>query len=417
VNREPETLSVVVAGHKDHGKSTLLGRLLLDSGQVPRSCRTEVSDACVREGREFQPAFLIDRLLDERRGGLTLCAGRATLRRGHRLYELIDPPGHHELVREMVMGATTADAAIMVVDVGEGVAEQTRRHAAYLHAIGLNQLIVVVNKMDLVDFRVGPFRQLVSSLTSLLQQVELVPLHTIPASTLAGENIVQSASLAGWYSGPTVCQALEELHRIPASSHPLRFPVQDVYRVKGKEMLVGRVESGTMRPGDEVVLLPGGLRRIIHSLHRYEKELDVAGAGESIGLRLQRGGSCSRGTVICAYDTQPVVTQRFRAQLLWTNERPVQVGSALTLRCTTQEAKCCIDSIESILDTDSLASEERRDGTLCEYEIGMVTIRCERPLAIEAYLPSVALGRFVLERDGRVVAGGLVSQEAVGEFP
>ena len=412
---EKETLSVVVAGHKDHGKSTLIGRLLLDAGRVADSHRTEVMEACRREGREFQPAFLTDRLLDERHDGLTLCAGRASFGRGDRRYEFVDSPGHRALAREALMGATIADVAILVVDVSEGIAEQTRRHVTYFSLVGIHQLIVVINKMDVVCYCAVDYHRQVASLTPMIEQAGFGEVHFVPASALKGKNVVETTSELGWYEGPTVVQSLETARLPLRGSNGLRFPIQDMYVIDGEDMLVGRVEAGRARVGDEVVLLPEGRRSVIRSLHCFGRTMGSAGAGESIGIRLAGDATGTRGTVLCGSDDLPVVRSRFRARLLWTSDQALRAGERLLLRCTTQETECTIDSIEAVWDTASPGRVDLEEATLSEHRFGIAMIHCQRAVVIESYGPSMVLGRFTLEREGRVAAGGLVVEVSAGE--
>ena len=410
---EQETLNFVIVGHVDHGKSTLIGRLLYDTGSLPQE-KVEEMERISRElgrGREF--AFLMDHLEEERSGGLTIDTAQTFFRREGREYVIIDAPGHKEFIKNMVTGAAQADAALLIVDVAEGVREQTRRHAYLLQLLGLTQVAVVVNKMDLVGYGEAQFRELATRMGEILAAVGLTPMHIIPISAREGENVAARSQRMPWYAGPTVLETLASFGTQPAASDkPLRLPIQDVYEVGGKRILVGRVEAGTVRVGDRVAFLPGGSESTVTSIEKFlAPGVQAAGVGESVGITIADALPVERGDVACAREARARVTAEVQAKVFWLAEVPLGAGERLALRLATQEVAAHVAELAARVDAATL--EAVGDGAssvgLANGEVAEVTIRTERPIACELFRDVAELGRFVFARDGDIVAGGIIT--------
>ncbi len=404
-----DQLKFVIVGHVDHGKSTLIGRLLFDTGSLPEEKIEEVRRTCEALGREMEFGFVMDHLEEERAQGITIDTAQVFFTTGVRRYVIIDAPGHKEFIKNMITGASQAEAALLVVDAGEGVKEQTRRHAYLLGMLGLRQVTAVINKMDLVDHSERRFEEVRRDLMTFLGPLGIFPNHAIPISARQGDNVAVRSDKMPWYGGPTILEALDSLApRESALKQPLRFPIQDVYKVKDKRILVGRVEAGVLCQGDEVVFLPQGSSSKVRSIEELWKEVTSAGAGESIGITLADPLFVERGAVACPGGNRPAVTSTIRANVFWMSKRPYKAGEDLLLRIATQDVAASV-AIEQKIDSATLDPiAENRDAVM-ETEVAEVLIRTKRPVVVENFNDIQELGRFVLVRDMDVVAGGIIT--------
>jgi len=456
-------LRIVVVGHVDHGKSTLIGRLLHDSGALPDGRLEEIRSGS--SGGDLEWAFLMDHFHEEREQERTIDSSQAFFTTPKRVYRIIDAPGHREFLKNMVTGAAQADAAILVVDVEAGVLEQTRRHVAMLAMLGPRRVIAAINKMDRVEGRRESFEAVSAATLALLQQTGIAAHGVIPISARHGWNLASRAAPLEWHDGPTLFDALDSLAPPePLSGQPLRFPVQDVYERNGRKILVGRIESGRLAQGQTVVRLPSGQTARIASVEKFMENPTSAEAGESIGLTLDQkpesqAGSlfrishqsiieatrCSRrsdeadafppatcpphhcggysdgekcwlfhqvrrGIVLCDPGSPAPVARRFEANLLWLANRGWAQGDGLVLRCTTQESSCRIEAIRQRINSSTLEVVETDAKRLEATEVGHGVIALEQPIAVEEFAGGKPLGRFVLMKDHELCAGGTVTR-------
>jgi len=401
-------LRIVVVGHVDHGKSTLIGRLLHDAGALPDSRLDELRADSPADGLEW--AFLLDHLREEREQERTIDSTQAFFATPRRVYRIIDAPGHREFLKNMVTGAAQADAAILVVDVEAGVLEQTRRHVALLAMLDRRHIIVAINKMDRVEGRRDAFEAVARDTLSLLAQTALTAHAVIPISARHGWNLAACAAPLEWHDGPTLFEALDSLPQPePLSNRPLRLPVQDVYMLNGRNVIVGRIESGQLAQGQEVVSLPSGQSVRIASIERFLESRTAAEAGESIGLTLDGPVAVHRGDVLCDPDSPPPIARRFEANLLWLADDGWRQSDALLLRCATQAAECRIESVRRRTNSSTLEVIETDAKRLEATEVGHVVLSLERPIAVEELASGSSLGRFVLLKNREVCAGGTVT--------
>ena len=406
-----EHLKFVIVGHVDHGKSTLIGRLLYDTDSLPDEKVEEIRRTCEELGRDMEFGFVMDHLEEERLQGITIDTAQTFFKTGRRHYVIIDAPGHKEFVKNMITGASQAEAAIVIVDAFEGVKEQTKRHAYLLSMLGLNQVIVVINKMDRVDHEAARFDKVKAEIGGFLSSLGVLPKHTIPISALNGDNVAFSSEHMRWYEGPTVLDALDSFSpRESGANRPLRFPVQDVYRVKDKRILVGRVEAGKIRQGDELVFLPQGSKASVESIEVLWKTPTEAEAGESIGITLKEPLFVERGAVGCMVGHTPVVTSSIRANIFWMSKRPFTASDELLLKLSTQHAPVKI-TIERKIDSSTLEPIAGPGDTILETEVAEVVLNARQPFVVENFQFIQELGRFVLTRGMDVVAGGVVTSE------
>ncbi|MEW5806091.1 MAG: GTP-binding protein [Acidobacteriota bacterium] len=404
-----EHLKFVIVGHVDHGKSTLIGRLFYDTGCLPKEKIEEVRKICEELGRDMEFGFVMDHLEEERSQGITIDTAQTFFKTPKRRYVIIDAPGHKEFIKNMITGASQAEAAILIVDANEGVREQTKRHAYILSMLGLEQVIVVINKMDLVGYAEGRFNEVKKDLLVFLSSIGISPTYIIPISARDGDNVALKSGRMSWYQGPTVLEALDTFKvKEAAVEKPLRFPIQDVYKVRDKRILVGRIEAGKIRKGDEIVFLPQETKTKVNSIEMLWKDRTEAEAGESIGITLCDQLFIERGAVSCSMDNRPVITNRIRANVFWMSKRPFIVGENLHFRVATQEVPITIE-VEKKIDSSTLETISDNPDSVMETEVAQMLISSKDPIVVENFNNIQELGRFVLVRDLDVVAGGIIT--------
>jgi bifunctional enzyme CysN/CysC len=411
VSSDAAHLKIVFVGHVDHGKSTLIGRILYDTGSLPEGKIEEIKKACAAEGMEFEFAFLLDALLEEQKQNVTIDTTEIPFRTARRRYAIIDAPGHKEFLKNMITGASRADAAILVIGADEGVREQSRRHAYLLGMLGIKNLIVVVNKMDLADYSEKRFREIEQEYRKFLKGLGLDARTFIPASAKEGENVAGASMKMKWYCAANVLEALDllEPQQQPDADLPLRFCVQDVYRFDGRRIIAGRIETGSLRVGDQLVFSPANKSSIVATIERWNAPAHgPAAAGDSIGITLTEQIFVERGYVASHQDETPIETNRFHADLFWIVREPLRVGHFYDLRLATQQVKCQIASIEQVMDSSTLETTSGGREHLERNEIGRLTIETRGPLVIDNHDRIPNLGRFVIIDDGQICGGGTI---------
>jgi bifunctional enzyme CysN/CysC len=402
-------LKIVFAGHVDHGKSSLIGRILHDTDSLPDGKMDMVKKACAAEGMEFEFAFLLDALLEEQKQNVTIDTTEIAFRTSRRNYVIIDAPGHKEFLKNMITGASRADAAVLVIAANEGVREQSRRHAYLLRLLGIKQLIVVVNKMDLAEFLQKRFAEIESEYRKFLIDLSLEARAFVPTSAKIGENLARASEKMKWYRGPTVLEALDLFEPRKADLDlPLRFCVQDVYRFDQRRIVAGRIETGTLRVGDELVFSPANKSSVVATIERWNAPDGAAMSGDSIGITLSEQIFVERGGVASHQTDTPIETNRFRADLFWIVREPLRVGRLYNLRLATQEVKCQIVSIEEVTDSSTLEAKIDKREQLERNEVGRLTIQTRRPLVIDNHERIPNLGRFVIVEEGEIRGGGTI---------
>jgi bifunctional enzyme CysN/CysC len=403
-------LKIVFVGHVDHGKSTLIGRILHDTDSLPDGKMDMVEKACAAEGMEFEFAFLLDALLEEQKQNVTIDTTEIAFRTSRRNYVIIDAPGHKEFLKNMITGASRADAAVLVIAANEGVREQSRRHAYLLRLLGIKQLIVVVNKMDLAEFSEKRFAEIESEYSKFLIDLSLEARAFVPTSAKTSENVAWASEKMKWYRGPTVLEALDLFEPRKADLDlPLRFCVQDVYRFDQRRIVAGRIETGTLRVGDELVFSPANKSSVVATIERWNASTDGAAmSGDSIGITLSEQIFVERGYVASHQTDTPIETNRFRADLFWIVREPLRVGRLYNLRLVTQEVKCQVVSIEEVMDSSTLEAKIDKREQLERNEVGRLTIQTRGPLVIDNHERIPNLGRFVIVEEGEIRGGGTI---------
>jgi sulfate adenylyltransferase subunit 1 (EFTu-like GTPase family) len=451
-----DLLRFTTAGSVDDGKSTLIGRLLYDSKQVFEDQLAQVAQASERRGGEgtFDLSLLTDGLRAEREQGITIDVAYRYFATARRRFIIADCPGHRQYTRNMVTGASTADVSVVLIDARRGVLEQSKRHAFLSALLGIPQMVVAINKMDLVDYSQARYEELVEEFEEFARKLRggknprKIETSYIPMSALAGDNVVVRSANMDWYDGPVLLELLEQVE--VAYDHPddrpARFPVQWVIRpgagitangggaqdhaggsADGAEAAAavfaasdyrgyaGQLASGALRRGDEVAVLPGGGRTRIAAIDTYDGELEEAMAPMSLTLRLEDELDISRGELICHPDEAPVVARELEADVCWMTDEPLRPGARYVIKQTSHSAIAIVDAIEDLLDVHTL-ERVPAPSELALNDIGRVHLRTSAPLVFDPYASNRRTGSFILideARNGTVGAGMIIAASSV----
>ncbi len=411
---ETELLRFTTAGSVDDGKSTLIGRLLFDS----KSIFEDQLDAIQKFSGNMDQgpvnlALLTDGLRAEREQGITIDVAYRYFATPKRKFIIADTPGHEQYTRNMVTGASTADLAVILIDARKGVLTQSRRHAYISSLLGIPNLVIAINKMDLVDYHETRFRQIVDEFNAFAEHLDVSNITFIPISALIGDNIVNQSDHMSWYDGPTLLSHLEQVNvRNRRNLDNFRFPVQYVIRPdQDFRGYAGRIVSGTVSRGDDVIILPANEHAKISAIMTPDREVESAVASESIILQLDQERDISRGDMIVRADDVPASTSRFEATVCWMYKQPLQPGKVYELMHTTRSTRVVIDTITHRFDVDSLQQVPADELGL--NEIGRVVLETAQLLFIDSYDVNNATGSFILiDPDTNVTAGAGLIQKA-----
>ena len=407
-----QALKIVIVGHVDHGKSTLIGRLFHDTDSLPDGRMEAIEKMCERRGMPFEWAFLMDSIQAERDQGITIDTTQIRFATDKRPYVIIDAPGHIEFLKNMITGAASSEAALLLIDAKEGVQEQSRRHGYLLSLLGIPQVAVLVNKMDLVDYDAGRFGEVAETYRAYLAEIGVEAVGFVPISAREGDNIASHSRNMPWYQGPTVLGMLDGFQpRPPLADRPLRMLVQDVYKFDQRRIVAGRVEAGRLAVGDEVVFSPSNKTARIRSIEAFAtpETPSSAEAGESVGVTLETQIFVERGEVMSHLEHAPMETNVFKGRLFWLGDQPLTVGSQYGLKLGTLECPITVEAIDRVVDTEALDRDDKE--RIERNAVGEVVLRTRRMLALDEHHVSAATGRFVLVHDYVPVAGGQISME------
>ncbi len=407
-----QPLKIVIVGHVDHGKSTLVGRLFHDTGSLPEGKLEAIKEMCERRGMPFEWAFLMDALKAEKDQGVTIDTAQIWFRTDKRKYVLIDAPGHKEFLKNMVTGAASADAALLVIDAAEGVREQSRRHGYLLHLMGVKQVAVVINKMDLVEYSQARFAEVEGEIQKYLADIGVTPTYVIPVSARNGEQVAEKSRVMTWYDGPTISEALDRFEPpVAPTDLPLRFPVQDVYKFDDRRIIAGRIESGRLNVGDTLLFSPSNKAARVASIEAWNVPAPILAAvpGQSIGITLDEQLFVERGEVASALENPPIETNVFRARIFWLGRKPLTVGAQYLLKLATGRHTVEVQQIEKVIDTTDLSSNAADQ--VERNAVAEVVLRSRSMLALDEFGHNPRTGRFVLIEDFDAVGGGIVNME------
>ena len=410
---EPERVNVVVVGHVDHGKSTFVGRLLHDTGSLPDGKIEQVKKAAEAEGMPFEYAFLLDALLEEQEQNITIDTTRIYFHTKKRDYAIIDAPGHREFLKNMITGASSAAAAFLLIDASEGVQDQTRRHAFLLSLLGIRQIVVLINKMDLASYSEERYKNIVAEYTVFLKSLGITPNNFIPIAARHGVNVVAHAPETPWYKGPTVAEALDNFVTFESpDTQPLRLPLQDIYRYDDRRLYAGRIDAGKVKLGEQLVFNPGNKLATIASFETWNsKDKTEASIGESVTLMFNERLFVERGNILSSAANPPLVGQNFRARVFWLGKNPLKQQTTYKLRLTTQETACVIPSISRVIDSstlDAVVSPAGQSLQVNRFEVADLVVRTQKPIAFDSHEDCTITGRFVIMEDSHIVGGGII---------
>jgi small GTP-binding protein len=408
MGEEEHALPIVIVGHVDHGKSTLIGRLLYDTGCLPSDKFSEIQSSSETLGRNLEFAFVMDCFEEERSRGITIDTTQTFFKTPKRRYVIIDAPGHKEFLKNMITGSSQAEAALLIIDAFEGVRDQTRRHAYILGMLGFKQVCVLLNKIDLVEYAQDKFIKLKAVVTDFLNQLNIHPTFILPISAIQGDNVAHPSEKLSWFDGPTVLQVLDTFEALKVEEKPLRLPIQDIYTIDGKKILVGRIEAGHLRKGERVYLLPEKKKVEVKVIEKFlEEDVPLAHFEESVGICLKGRHRIKRGQILTG-DLSSTISDRIRANIFWMDARAHQKGETLLFRCVTQEIPCQIEKIYKKFDPASMELIEEEASSISGAEVADVLIHLKGQAVVDPFNDIPEMGRFVLEKDGRPVAGGII---------
>ncbi len=412
---EKPHMNLAVIGHIDHGKSTLVGRLLYETGTIPAHVIEKYKVEAEEKGKgSFAFAWVMDSLKEERERGITIDIAHKRFDTDKYYYTIVDCPGHRDFVKNMITGASQADAAILTVDAKDGVMEQTKEHVFLATTLGINQLIIAVNKMDSVDYSEERFNEVKEDVSTLLKMVGYKPdgINFIPTSALFGANISESSKDTPWYKGPTILEGLDQFTAPEKPTGlPLRIPVQDAYTISGIGTVpVGRVETGTMKPGDKVTFMPSGVSGEVKSIEMHHEEIPEAVPGDNIGFNVRGVGKkdVRRGDVTGPASDPPTVADEFTAQIVvLQHPSAITAGYTPVFHCHTAQTACTFLSIDKKLDPRTGQVSEENPTFIKAGDAAIVTIKPTRPMVIEPYKDIPQLGRFAIRDMGTTIAAGM----------
>ncbi len=408
--------NLAIIGHVDHGKSTLVGRLLYETGSVPEHVIEQHKEEAEEKGKGgFEFAYVMDNLAEERERGVTIDIAHQEFETDEYYFTIVDCPGHRDFVKNMITGASQADNALLVVAADDGVAPQTQEHVFLARTLGINELIVGINKMDIVDYDEAKFKEVVNEVEQLLKQVQFNADSAtfIPISAFEGDNIAEISDNTPWYSGPTVLDSLNDLDEPePPTEAPLRLPIQDVYTISGIGTVpVGRVETGMMYPGDNVSFQPSDIGGEVKSIEMHHEEVDEAGPGDNVGFNVRGVGKddIRRGDVCGPADDPPSVAETFQAQIVvMQHPSVITAGYTPVFHAHTAQVACTIESIDKKMDPSSGQVEEENPDFIQSGDAAVVTVRPQKPLSIEPSSEIPELGSFAIRDMGQTIAAGKV---------
>ena len=412
---EKPHMNLAVIGHIDHGKSTLVGRLLYETGTVPAHVIEKYKAEAEEKGKgSFAFAWVMDSLKEERERGITIDIAHKRFDTKKYYYTIVDCPGHRDFVKNMITGASQADAAILTVDAKDGVMDQTKEHVFLSRTLGINQVIIAINKMDSVAYSEDRFNEVKEDVSALVKIVGYKPddINFIPTSALFGANIAESSSDTAWYKGPTILEALD-LFVAPEkpTTLPLRIPIQDAYTISGIGTVpVGRVETGVMKPGDKVTFMPSGATGEVKSIEMHHEEIPEATPGDNIGFNVRGVGKkdVRRGDVLGPASAPPTVASEFTAQIVvLQHPSAISAGYTPVFHCHTAQTACTFLSLDKKLDPRSGEVLEENPSFIKAGDAAIVTIMPTRPMVIEEVNKIPQLGRFAIRDMGTTIAAGM----------
>lgn len=415
-----EQMNIVIVGHVDHGKSTLLGRLFADTGSLPKGKLESIKAYCEKNSKTFEYAYLLDALKDEQAQGITIDSARSFFKTKKRDYIIIDAPGHIEFLKNMISGAARAEAAVLVIDANEGVQENSKRHGYMLMMLGIKQVIVAINKMDLVKYDSTVYEKVKAEYSDFLKNIGITPRYFIPISAREGDNLAKNTDRLSWTSSPTLLEALDHFEKEKdLEDAPFRFPVQDVYKFTrfndDRRVIAGRAESGKIKDGDKVIFLPSSKVSSIKSVVEFNsQDKKEASAGQSIGFTLTEQVYVKRGELMCKADERlPRTGSRFDASIFWLSKNPLKKDEEYKLKLLTSEVPIKIKDISFVLNASNLDKQERDE--VHRHEVAQCQIESLSDIAFDISTESQKTSRFVIVDGYDISGGGIITSKVLDD--
>lgn len=406
-----EQLRIVAVGHVDHGKSTVIGRLLYDTKSLPEGAIEKVKRIAKETGKPFEYAYLLDAFEEEQKQGITIDTTSLQFHTDKRDYVIIDAPGHIEFLKNMITGAASAEAALLIIDAKEGIQEQSKRHGYILSLLGIKQVCVVVNKMDLIDYSQEKFNVIKNEMNAFLKKLNVHPMSYIPISAFYGENLTSKSEKLSWYTGETVLEALDLFTEEEGlEAKPLRFPIQDVYKFDNRRIIAGRIEAGTLKVGDKILISPSNRTTKVKSIEAFvEKDrVNTVSAGMSVGITFEDEFFNKRGEIISHIDNPPVVADVFTTNIFWMGKNSLVKGKKYKIKLVTQEVECEIVAFNKVIDASTIGTYE--DATEAKTnDVAEVTIKTKEKICFDKFGDNQNTGRFVIVDGYDVSGGGIIS--------
>ncbi len=409
-----DRLNIVVVGHVDHGKSTIIGRLLVDTNSLPKGKLESVKKFCEKNSRPFEYAFLLDALKDEQSQGITIDIARIFFKTNKREYIIIDAPGHIEFLKNMVTGASHAEAAVLVIDANEGIQENSKRHGYLLSMIGIKNIVVVINKIDIINYDEGRFKFLKEEYNNFLSKLNILPYSYIPVCARDGDNIVFKSEKMKWYNGQTLLEVIDSFEKeIVDEKKPFRMPVQDIYKFTAhdddRRIIAGTVESGVARIDDEVIFLPSGKKTQIKTIESFnETQQSQIIAGMSKGITLKTQFYIKRGEVVCKTSEElPCVAHTFKVNLFWMGRFPMIYGKKYKIKINTNREIVYLDKILHIINASDLTTEENKT-QIERYDVAQCVLKTLKPIVFDLYIKNQKTSRFVIVDEYDISGGGII---------
>ncbi|MFH1910558.1 MAG: GTP-binding protein [Pseudomonadota bacterium] len=409
-------MNIVVLGHVDHGKSTVIGRLLADTHSLPEGKLEQVKATCERNARPFEYAFLLDALKDEQAQGITIDTARCFFKTALRDYIIIDAPGHLEFLKNMVTGAARAEAALLVIDAQEGIAENSRRHGYLAAMLGITRIVVLINKIDLIGYDGAVFAGIKQEYADFLDGVGIVPVGFVPVSAREGDNIATNSAHTPWYQGLTVLEHLDAFEKTAGNEHkPFRFPLQDIYKFTAdnddRRIFAGTVETGSIKTGEGIIFLPSGKKSRIKSIEGFHTSGGSAiEAGYATGFTLSEEVYVRPGEIICKDGEElPHVSSRLRVHIFWMGRSPLIKNRKYKLKLATSRSFVQLAEILNVIDASDL-TRSREKQQIDRYDVAECILETTRPIAFDLVSANEATGRFVIVDHYEIAGGGIIME-------
>ena len=410
-----EDMNIVIVGHVDHGKSTLMGRLLADTDSLPEGKLEQVKETCRRNSKPFEYAFLLDALKDEQAQGITIDTARCFFKTEKRDYIILDAPGHIEFLKNMITGASRAEAALLMIDAKEGVQENSRRHAYMLSMLGIRQIAVVINKMDLVDYDQKVYESVKKEYLEFLEKINITPKFVLPVSSFMGENIVKKSDKMPWYDGMCVLEVLDEFEcEQPHEDQPFRMPVQDVYKFTrngdDRRIVAGTIETGVIRPGQEVVFYPSGKRSHVKNIEVFNAApIEEGKPGMAIGFTMVEQIYIKRGELMSIADEKaPQTASRIAANIFWLGKKNLAPGKTYFLKIGAEKVKMEVEKVKGVINSSNLDSNQEQD-SVGKNEVAECILVTDKPIAFDLVEDIAGTSRFVIVDDYEIAGGGIIT--------